>query len=98
MTKFCRSYRLFFVKDLLVPALYCDGFMKTILFSIFVHQEILIYNVFVKLIYKKKNLFPKQGLAIKLKHFVKSHDDSVHRELYTFPATLTAVVRGCVRE
>ena len=31
-------------------------------------------------------------------HNESVHNESVHNELYTFPPTLTAVLRGCVRE
>ena len=40
---------------------------------------------------------PTQGLS-GIKAFFGSPSDSVQSVLYTFPPTLTSVLRGCVRE
>ena len=40
---------------------------------------------------------PKQSLT-RMKFFFSRFNDSVHSELYSFPPTLTYVLRGCVRD
>ena len=49
--------------------------------------------------FQRKSMFfsPKQGLA-RFKAFFKLPNDSVHNELHTYPPSLTAALRGCVRE